>query len=292
MVSKHERFTLVRRRAINVIPEICILSALLLSCSDLVSVSKWNDNVKSNISHVDFNLEYLANVQKSTIGAPIFGLNFFVEFKSDPSKIGFDSMKILSRDPGFKWKVNITSANIHKNSLSSGMLIARGTDFGSTTSFPLGEYRIILFSKGNQFETIRNVYLRNDESQVQGLSNLENQILAIPRVRTISSDSDSLRISFLNRDSNTIHYAALGTNDNASETILEGVELPSRAGNSEYSAVFKRPMSVSTVYVKIYSKVLREINSDYVSNSHPIRLSDNTVIPGLRWVNDTSLASN
>jgi hypothetical protein len=93
------------------------------------------------------------------------------------------------------------------------------------------------------------------------------------------------------RDSLTIRYAELHVITDAGDYSAGLINLPPKPGLSGYNLAFKRPsIPGDTVCVKIYSKVGPEYDSDYLANSHPIRLSMGRVVPNYRWENDTTMS--
>jgi hypothetical protein len=275
---------------------IFLFSSILLRCQkNPLSASEWRNNIESQISHVDFNLEYLENITSRAIGTAVFGLQFFIEFKIDPKSFGIDSMEVVSSsDPNFTWKTHFDTTRISGNIIYSRKFIATFMDFGSYETFPLGYYDIIFYSQGRACDITRSVYRRNAMSLTSGLDPYggPNQILAIPFIKSVTTNSDSILIDLYNRDSLSIHCAELHIINSAGEFFISSVDLPSKPGFSEYNLAFKKPtIKGDTVCVKVFSKVLPEYDSDYLANSHPIRLSDGKVIPNYWWDFDTTLQS-
>jgi hypothetical protein len=125
--------------------------------------------------------------------------------------------------------------------------------------------------------------VRNNKDLFGSISDTENLILKIPYVKSIATTSDSIHITLVNRDSLSLRYADLHGIKNGISRTISKLSLQYKAGYSEYELSYPRPQGIDTVFVKIFSKVLGEFDSDYLSNSFPIRLSDKKVIPNYRW---------
>jgi hypothetical protein len=133
---------------LNRILFLLLIAIFLLNCSpNINSLEQWSNDIKSQIANVDFNLEFLQNIGPGTIGEPIIGIQFFIEFKTNPNVYQIDKIEVSSSNYNYAWASGTDSTNIFDNTICSNEYVADYYDMGSAISFPLGNIKLFYAQK-------------------------------------------------------------------------------------------------------------------------------------------------